>query len=214
MIAKKTVKCFVIAMIPTAYLLRSILVMGLTFGFTNLAEGLSVAAEKTSKKTKVESFARYGFEPEIPGLQADGKVLLDNVVTRFGPPLKTSTEVGQDRDDPSVKSEMTTLEYLGLIIKLWRNDRAPKGQYELSTIMLTSPQYQLKYGLRIGQPKAAFLKVLGAPNHPESPKNYKDEGQPLYYAVGTDPDEKVHVGILFDHNNIATQISWYPPPLL
>ncbi len=90
----------------------------------------------------------------------------------------------------------------------------PERRYKISSIVLTSPQYRLKYGLGIDQSKALFLKVLGAPNYPESPKNYKDNGQPLSYEVGTDPDEKVDVTIYFDQNNDATEIRWYPPPRL
>jgi hypothetical protein len=195
-----------------AYFLRSILVMGLTFGFTNVAGGLSVAAEKTSKKTKVESFARYGFEPEIPGVQADGKVLMDDVLKRFGEDVRTKYETGPDGREPQVINELATLEYPGLTIRVWRNDHMPERRYKISAIMLTSPEYRLKYGLRVGQPKTAFLKVLGAPNDLESPKNYKDNGVLLAYEAGVDPDEKVVVRIEFDQNDLATKITWFPTP--
>lgn len=188
--------------------------ISLAFAFAYFDVVLSIAAKDANKQKALESFAKYGFDPEIPGIQADGKVLIDNVVTRFGEDVRTKYETGPDGREPQVINELATLEYPGLTIRVWRNDHMPERRYKISSIVLTSPQYRLKYGLGIDQSKALFLKVLGAPNYPESPKNYKDNGQPLSYEVGTDPDEKVDVTIYFDQNNDATEIRWYPPPRL
>ena len=184
--------------------------ISLALAFPCLDVGFSIAENDAKERKALESFVRNGFEPEIPGIQADGKVLIDNVIKRFGEPVVTRNKTVDD-------GEEVTLEYAGLTIQLWRNGQFPTKMYWSSTIKLTSPQYRLKYGLGIGQPKAAFLEVLGPPNDPEAPEyyrykdQYKDKRQPLGYEVGGDESQHFVVFIYFDDNNVATRIIWSPP---
>jgi hypothetical protein len=187
-----------------AYFLRLGLVPGLTFGLAAVNVNFSAAEQKNN--VRLEEFAKNGFHQEIPGLY-EGTVALDSVLERFGKPLKTTTKKVPS-SEPKVDSEILVLEYSGLAITLWRPDVA-LSSYVVSEIKLTSSQYPLKYGLRTGLSRPAFLKQLGPPNAPI--EHYK-EGALAYLVEISQGAGKygnfVLIEIDFDQKDRAREITW------
>lgn len=169
------------------------------------------AKEKTRPWTKIQIFADNGFEPKIEGLRVEGAVLKDDIIKRFGKPLHYTSIHALDRD-PSVINDILTWEYNGLTIIL----NGPKDlsdlsseadQYWISKIILTSPDYSLKYALKIDQTRQAFLKELGKPDQ-------EIDGIFIYevtnYATigGVDFAGHIKVWVEFDKNGKARKIIW------
>lgn len=167
---------------------------------------ISFAKEQTNN-TPLTSFVRDGFDPGVSGTDVDGKVSIDDVIRRFGTPASTKQKALNGVDE-------FTLQYDGLLLTLVRNLEFDKKFWLLPD--LTNHDYKLKYGLGIGQTKAAFLNILGLPNDPDAEAQildykdrYKDEGQPLSCTVVVGEHEQgLIVSIYFDATNIATRIIW------
>ncbi len=160
----------------------------------------------TNIQTNIQSFAGNGFEPEIYGIRADGGVSTESILKKFGKPPNASKIIKLDRE-PDVKNEFLTWEYPGLIIIMYRPIDSNSNYYWISEIKLSSPDYSLKYGLKIGSTKEDFLKQLEKP-HEKTAKsiiftaeNYTKLNDVLFHG-------NVIVTIEFDQGNQAKEITW------
>jgi hypothetical protein len=163
-------------------------------------------AAKTILWTKIQHFADNGFEPKIEGLRVDGGISKNDIIKRFGKPLKDSS-IKTKGSDPD---EILTWEYKGLTIILYRPMDSSEGTdyYWISKIMLTNPDYSLKYGLKIGEPRSAFLKQLGNPGQEigrlliYNTDNYSPISENVSFAG------HIQVSIEFDKEDKAKKIIW------
>lgn len=191
--------------------LRNLLLIWFLFCLVYVVGSDASAKEKTRTWTKIQSFADNGFEPKIEGLRVEGGISKNDIIRRFGKPLYYTSIHALDKD-PSVINEILTWEYNGLTIIL----NGPKDSSDLSSepdhywitkIILTSPDYSLKYGLKVDQTKQAFLKELGKPD--------KKIDEIFIYSVtnyatigGVDFVGYIQVSIEFDKEDKARKISW------
>lgn len=166
----------------------------------------SVFAEETGIRTKIQSFAHNGFEPEIYGIRIDGAVSKESIIKRFGNPLKAMSKEEPDLREPGIINEILNYEYQGLIIKMERPTYS--STYWISEIILISSDYNLKYGLKIGQSKSVFLRQLG--NHEKGNGKSLIYNVDIYATIG-DIDFAQHatVTIEFNEREKAEKISWY-----
>ena len=179
--------------------MKSLPVIYLVLGLLWISADYGYAARQGKSKTEVAAFVNIGFEPGIPGLLGNCGVSQDSILTRFGQPVKTSKKQ-KTREPAGVALEYLSFEYSGLIIELAR--RLDSQETWITSIELSNPTYLLKYGLRVGQAKSAFTKVLGAPYYEDVANQF------ISYearAKGYPPNQ---VTIRFDQDDRAKEITW------
>ena len=202
-------------MIRHSYKMPKIIIISLFF-FASFVFSLVIAVspvfplETASNWTKTQFFADNMFEPEIPGagLREGGQVTKENLIDRFGQPLKIISRKEADHREPKVTNEILTLEYAGLTITIAKPDFEKKPIFWIDEIVVTSSDYHLKYGLRIGQPKNSFLRELGKP--------LKDETKSIFYFVKNVVmvkksfgfESNINIIIEFDEKDQARKIVW------
>ncbi len=185
--------------------LRNLLLIGFVFCLGYVI-GFDAIAEETRGWTKIQIFADNGFEPKIEGLKVEGGISKNDIIKRLGKPLKDSSTKTKGSDP----NEILTLEYKGLTIILNRPVDSGSGPdyYWILKIILTSPNHALKYGLKIGQSRQAFLKELGNPDKQingsfiYSVDNYAPIADNVSYAG------HIQISIEFDKEDKARKIVW------
>ncbi|MDP2754824.1 MAG: hypothetical protein Q8P40_10615 [Nitrospirota bacterium] len=186
-----------------------LLVIGFVFFLICMVELSVFATETANVWTKIQIFADNGFDPGISGhsLRDGGKVTKDTLIKRFGQPLRTTYRKERDTQEPEIMNEIITLEYPGLFITISKSDYDQKPYFWIKEIILTSPDYPLKYGLRIGRPVSAFLSELGDP--------IEKRGKSLIYSAknvatfnGIDFASCIDVVIELDEKDQAKKITW------
>ncbi len=149
------------------------------------------------------------FEPKIPGLEYRySGMKAKELFTRFGEPVVKSVQEMPHRDPhpdyPYI--EIITWQFPGMLIEVITYPPSETHQPELvllGRVEISSPQYALKHGLRIGQPASSFVSLLGNPNRQDDEKiEYLiedrielDEYRVLIatYQIRIFPDEKNNV---------------------
>jgi hypothetical protein len=178
---------------------------------------MELRTESSTEETKPEperpelmAFAHDGFTPGMHIGNGDAK---EKVLRRFGKPNPT------DRVQSTIQGEPRTVGlfytkywyYDGLEIRLGQ----PVGATNtwVRQIILTSPDYRLKFGLSIGAKRSQFLAVLGAPYQPSW--RVKPTGDSLIYSSEYEGSEdgvaiatRSRVHIFFDDEYRAEKIVW------
>lgn len=127
-----------------------------------LLSAQTVFVEET-QDAKREAFVVNGFQPGIPGIKTLADVSQEAIIKQFGRPLKSSSGTAPDVRGMDIVWEGLIWEYRGLLVK-WNREYKMNEDWRLTQITVTDRKFKLKYGLRIGQPKPRFEKVLGAPS--------------------------------------------------
>lgn len=111
----------------------------------------------------------FGFDGFDPGIDRhiDASDTREKLLQRFGQPRKLEMRKEPHRRDPTVLYvEVYTWQYDGLEIITTRPvlyAGYEKPNQWIDKITLTNPDYQLKFGLRIGSPREAFIEKFGQP---------------------------------------------------
>lgn len=87
------------------------------------------------------------------------------VMERFGAPIQNETRTRQDRTSDAVFT-ISVLHYAGLKFVIGQAEEA--GASWIEKIEITGNEYSLKYGLKIGAPRASVIPALQASNYLES----------------------------------------------
>jgi hypothetical protein len=150
------------------------------------------------------AFAYDGFDPginrSIGGGDADKKIL-----QRFGQPRLVECRLEPEKREPVIVNEVKTWHYDGLeIVTTGSVKSLARG---IEQISLTNPAYKLKFGLKIGSPKAAFIKRLGRPWR-EEPRLIQYPA--IYHASseGVAFVSEPELDIEFDAKDRAKKITW------
>ena len=129
----------------------------------------SVATEPRDKNQAInlERFANNGFDPSIPCYHIDcevpaAKPIREMLLDRFGQPERSRSWQKPNPREARTIDEYTAWEYPGLTI-ITVTSGSPHAW--LRSITLSSPNYKLGHGLKIGLPFFEFTKVIGEP-HP------------------------------------------------
>lgn len=126
------------------------------------------------KKEKLDVFGYEIFDPVLPGLiRGNRKVLLANMLDRFGKPLNQTTVLRDYHDPDPIKGPFQYEEiiwyYDGLVIQMGSDIASGKDQEArtgwIQRVTVSSPQYQLQYHLRIGLKVDRFIAILGTPTY-------------------------------------------------
>jgi hypothetical protein len=168
---------------------------------------MEIRTESSTEETVTEPerpalsvFGFDGFEPGI-GARAARRHAKENVLQRFGKPNPTDrvlSTIGSDRCGPT---QTTYWYYDGL--EIWITQQPPGSSISwIRKIILTSPAYQLKFGLSIGAKRSQFLATLGPPNRAGS----KSVGSLDYFVSRGLSGARVQ--ILFDQQDRAEKIMW------
>jgi hypothetical protein len=157
----------------------------------------SAAAEPRDKRQAInlERFANNGFDPSIPCFHVDcepqeKKPIRERLLERFGQPQSSRPWQEPNPREAGTIDEYTAWEYQGLTIitvTSW-----------LRSITLTSPNYKLRHGLRIGLPFSEFTKVIGEPH----PSYTKRKDAPVYAP------KRAWLRFKLDRDERVREITW------
>jgi len=135
-----------------------------------IEEKVTVAPSRTAIQQKqLEAFVYEIFEPSLPGLQRNRSSVNPSILSeRFGEPQSRSSQPDRHHDPVGPpKNEDLVWHYLGMTLHMVATvaSRVEKRERPMSitAVEISSPNYRLKHGLRIGQPWSVYLSVLGPP---------------------------------------------------
>jgi hypothetical protein len=156
------------------------------------------------KRPDLIAFALDGFDPGINRSIGEDDAA-KKILQRFGKPRQMKSRQEASKREPGGINDINTWHYDGLeIITLgW----VGYSEQWVEKITLTSPNFKLKFGLKIGSPKSAFTKLLGQPWREEP-------GLVQYWATYYESREGVafvshpYLDIEFDAENRAKKITW------
>jgi hypothetical protein len=128
-------------------------------------------------------FACEVFEPKLeticyyePGFDPTA------IVKRFGKNVKGFRTWSEPERSPGYEYLIAEWDYGGMAIVTATYMTLSSGPRTwLKSISITSPDYQLKHGLRVGMPYAKFLEVLGRPH----PNSKRQQNGVIYYQDST-----------------------------
>ncbi len=133
------------------------------------------AAESRSptpgQKERLDQFGYDVFQTSLPGLvDQSGMVSQSMLMDRFGHPLRRASALGRYGDRRSGEGagvRWTTWYFPGLAFAMSQVpvDRHGSRKSDLIVVgvSVTSPNYILRNGLRVGEARSRFLQVLGPP---------------------------------------------------
>lgn len=166
-----------------------------------------VSGRTADHRARLDALGWEIFEPKIPGFERGyWRVKSKELFARFGEPVVRSSRKVQHRDpgpnDPPY-FQVITWQFPGMLLEVgaYPPSEAPDLVW-LRRIEISSPQYTLKHGLRVGQPVSSLVSLLGNPNRQDDQKiEYliedwiKLENSTLIatYQIRIFPDEKSNV---------------------
>lgn len=146
--------------------------------------------------------------PKVRNRRITPKVLLE----QFGDPVKRTTKPMLVREPGIDEGDQVVWYYPGMILEMTASsdtrDMEASRPLAFERVTIFSPEYELKHGLRIGQPKSEFIAVLGPPDHAyKNTMGYHQEGAygsgsnqfkifiiiRYPYAVAMEVDAKGHI---------------------
>jgi hypothetical protein len=137
-----------------------------------IEEKVTVAPSRTAIQQKqLEAFVYEIFEPPLPGLQRNRGAVTPNILSeRFGEPHSRSSQPDRHHDPVGPpKNEDLVWHYLGMTLDMVAKVASRVEERErpmwITAVEISSPNYILKHGLRIGQPWPVYLSVLGPPTY-------------------------------------------------
>jgi len=171
-----------------------------------------LAAENTT--WHAERLSLFGFSV-FDGFQlahrADGAVEEAVILQHLGNPTDIKEWQEPDKREPGLVTTYRTYIFKGLEITTVAPQTGKQPGTWLERIVVTSPRYRLRCGLRVGEPLAAFIHVLGDPG-----KSFdSDKGEVKYYAETAQMVDGVtfagHATITFviDKNGKVKAINWW-----
>lgn len=149
------------------------------------------------QRMSLDSLGTEVFDPGLRGLGLNSRtVSYDDLVSRFGEALNVSVRKEQNYDPPPEGYDHITWERDGLVIEMIASSQSiNEGRNRklwLERIKLSSSQYTLKHGLKIGLPRALFLTRIGKPNSDYGGvMRYECEQPVCQIELDTDQDDKV-----------------------
>ena len=117
--------------------------------------------------SKLERFAVDPFYPAFQKELALERYAKQEILKRFGQPLKEEAVIKPNYRDPGGVDgiEYSTLYYEGMVIRVITDmtpiNHIPHTPSYVKEIQITSPKYKLVYGLSIGTDKKHYIDSLG-----------------------------------------------------
>ena len=131
-----------------------ILCTAVTLASTALAEGPDDETTVATFEFAFMIFDDFRITPEV------GVVYEPVFSERFGQPLRT--EKREEYDDPTYKVIRESIFYDGFEIVISRGvEDPPSGWTWLNRVRISSPDFALRHGLRIGEPFKKYEEILG-----------------------------------------------------
>ena len=122
------------------------------------------------QKARLDEFGYDVFQSSLPGLvDQSGKVTQAMLVRRFGHPLRRAFVFGRSRygQPAGTMIRWTTWYFRGLALAMSRlpagRSHAHRTDLVVVGVSVTSPAYVLRDGLRVGERRSRFIRVLGPP---------------------------------------------------
>ena len=143
--------------------------------------------------------------------RADGAVEEAAILQHLGHPSDIKEWQESDKWEPGLVNKYKNYLYKGLEITTVTPQAGEHPNAWLERIVVTSPRYRLRSGLRVGEPLAAFIYVLGEPEIPL----YRDRDEVKYYAETIQTLDGVAfaghatITLMIDKNGKVKAISWW-----
>ncbi|MFQ6022507.1 MAG: hypothetical protein ACE5NW_07280 [Acidiferrobacterales bacterium] len=149
----------------------------ITAGQKKVVRKGSIPSRTDKHRERMDALAYEIFEPKVPGLEYHGRgVNSKDLFERFGEPVTISIETWRHRDPPPggpAEIEGLTWQFPRMIVKTVSYPPSADHRPEkvlITAIDISSANYALKHGLRIGQPASTFISILGEPNYRNNQK--------------------------------------------
>lgn len=143
--------------------------------------------------------------------RADGAVEEVVILQHLGHPSDIKEWQESDKREPGLVNKYKIYLYKGLEITTVTPQTGKQPGTWIERIVVTSPRYRLSSGLRVGEPLAAFIHVLGEPEIPFD----RDRGEVKYYTESIQILDGVAfaghatITIMVDKNGKVKAISWW-----
>ncbi len=176
-------------MTPTRLL--PLVVLFMVFGAASAA--VEPSSPTPEQKQRLDQFGYEVFQASLSDLMdRSGEVSEKALVERFGRPLRRFSVLGR-QDDPQAgqpsATQWITWYFRGLALEM---SHAPpmhsgleSGPMVIVGVSVTSPNYVLKHGLRVGEARSRFITVLGPPTYQDRQRVRYD----VENAARVSPDE-------------------------
>jgi hypothetical protein len=165
----------------------------------------------TGHAERLSLFAFSVFDGFQLAHRADGAVEEAVILQHLGHPTDIKKWQESDKREPGLINKYRTYIYNGLSITIVTPQTGEQPGTWLERIVVTSPRYRLSSGLRVGEPLAAFIHVLGDPV-----KSFdRNKGEVKYYAEAVQMLDGVTfaghatITIMVDKNRKVKAISWW-----
>jgi len=182
---------------------------------TNVKRQINVSGQTNEQRQRLDLLAYEIFEPSVPTLEYKYfRVKASELIKRFGKPNTTNVSFYAHPDPPPdgpTQIEELTWQFPGMVMDITAYPPTTSGNPDeimISRIEITSPAYDLKNELKVGQPAATFIAQLGNPNiRNKAYMSYFIEDhvqvEPAVYDVSA-----YQIQMALDDSNIVTKITW------
>ncbi|MHB8455548.1 MAG: hypothetical protein ACYDDO_12815 [Acidiferrobacterales bacterium] len=188
----------------------------LLMAFGTASAAVEPSSPTPEQKQRLDQFGYEVFQTNLSDLMdQSGEVSERALVERFGRPLRRFSELGR-HDDPQAElpsaTQWTTWYFRGLALEM---SHAPSmrsglqsGPLVIVGVSVTSPDYVLKHGLRVGEARSRFITVLGPPTYQDRQRVRYD----VENAARVSPDEfdvaPYQIEMDLDANDRVRRIVW------
>lgn len=182
---------------------------------TNVRRQISVSGQANEQRQRLDLLAYEIFDPSVPTLDYKYfRVKASELFKRFGVPNTTNVNFYAHRDPPPggpTQIEELTWQFPGMVMDITAYPPPTSGYPDeilISRIEITSPAYDLKDELKVGQPAAKFIAQLGNPNvRNKAYMSYFVEDhvqvKPAVYDVSA-----YQIQMALNDSDIVTKITW------
>lgn len=150
---------------------------------------------KNNSDEEVNKARAYDFL--IDGSSVDANHGIEGL-RQIGKVLKEDVKLIQREDNPSQKDEFHTIQYDGMSISVYLAHNDGSEKLIVTDIVITSPKWPVKYGLKIGSTRKQIEQTLG--------QDMQSANQNNEWSYGDGPTD---VKFVFDNEDKVTSIEWH-----